>query len=101
MTPEEWQSIRGVFEKKATILLAHEGKEMAFVGLPSKNYTEKKVKGRRFITVSTNLFKDIVESDLAEATKQYSDHFGKNSTELVLLAINKIIKQRNPYDREK
>ncbi|MBS1593497.1 MAG: hypothetical protein JST90_04190 [Bacteroidetes bacterium] len=101
MTGEEWEEIRTVFERKATILLKHEGKEMAFVGLPPKNYTERWVKGRRFISVATNLFKDITEVYLAKATSSYPKSFGKGSTSLVIDALNATLKSAFPYFVEK
>lgn len=100
MTVQEYNLVKDAFEKKATILLGHENKELAVVGLPSTNYTEKKVKGKRFISVSTNNFIETilnVDSNLTEATKHFPDHFGKSDTSLVLEAIKKIAQKRNPY----
>ena len=89
MSPQEYELVRNAFESKATGLLHHEGKEYACVGLPSNNYTEKKVAGRRFITVSTVWFKEIIDKDLALATEKFRQNFGVNSTKLVLEAVYK------------
>jgi hypothetical protein len=90
LTYAEYEMIRDFIGDKAQKLGKHESKDMVRVGLDPTNYRVVKFMGKRFAIISTRVIRAILYDVLPKATEQYPDHFGKQSTSLVIEALYKI-----------
>ncbi len=98
MNINEWEIVRSAFEVKASALFHLSEKPYAFFSLPTENYTEKFVKGRRYITIETNWFKDVIYRDLLLATTKLKQNFGTGKTSDVLIALKQIMQVNDLFE---
>ena len=87
MTIEDWDLLRAAIAEKSLLLMRHEDKGFAKTGLDLSNYTELVIGKRTFYTVSTPVFREILEHVLPEATSRYPHLFGTGRAEDVLNAL--------------
>ena len=89
MTYEDYEQARDLISKKAIALMHHEKKNYAWSGFPMANYFVSKQVDRAYYAVSTNIFRDVLQTDLLKAQKLYPLNFGNNNAKSVLYAIIK------------
>lgn len=88
---ETFDALKEALQKKASLLLTHENKPYAFIGLPYNNCSIDLINGKTICTISTNWFLDIVYNEiLANASQTYKENFGIGKPLSVIEAIYKV-----------
>ena len=85
--PDEWKILRNTAENKARLLIKQDKKNWAQLGMDSSLYKRIYLGGRTFYTISTKVFKVILESYLESAVNTFPGKFGTGKTDDVLEAI--------------
>ena len=91
MEYSDYLAAQKFIERNANALYDHEKKDFAQVGYPIANYTEYKKGQRVFYSVSTNVFKHILKTDLVNAQLQFPLNFGNGNAICVIHALEKVM----------
>lgn len=83
----DYLAARNFVEAKSLGLMRHEKKDYAKTGFPIQNYRVHDILGRTFYSVRTNVFREILNDVLLEATGRYPERFGTGNAEDVIKAI--------------
>lgn len=84
---EEYIKVRELIQHKSILLMNHERKNHARVGIAINNYKTVVIGDKTFYLISTNVFKEIIENKLIVACTIFPERFGNGNARDVIKAI--------------
>lgn len=84
---EEYKIVREFIKKKSVLLMDHEKKNHAKVGIAINNYEVIEIGEKRFYVIPTNMFKAIIERNIIIASTKFPERFGNGNAKDVIKAI--------------
>lgn len=85
---DEYKVVREFIKQKSTLLMDHEKKNHAKVGIAITNYRVLHLDGKRYYLIPTNMFKAIIlEDTLATANSTFPQLFGTGNAKDVIQSI--------------
>lgn len=87
---QNFDALQEALNEKGSLLLRHENKKSAICGLPPLNRSHESIKGKIIYTVTTDLFRDIIQGGiLLDASYDYQENFGVKNPMKVIEALYK------------